>query len=110
MEHHAAVHSSVSAGMNMMQTNIEEQEFLFKHLADLIDEAWLLVVDGDFLGLQQTASHLSTCARALGQDFIGEVAGMMAVSASVREAERCHVFLAVIRRERDSCLEGADLW
>jgi len=96
--------------MNMMQANTEEQEFLFHHLADFIDEAWLLVEDGEFLRLQLAASHLTSCARALGQGFIGEVASMMAVSASEREAERCHVFLAVIRRERDSCLEGADLW
>ncbi|WP_254277120.1 hypothetical protein [Halomonas sp. 3H] len=104
MAHHATVHPAVSSHLRGHGSREQAQGFLADTLAGFIDEAWLLIEDGDFLGLQHAASHLSSCARALGQGFIGDVAGMMAVSAAEQEAERCHLFLAVIQREWDTVM------
>ncbi|WP_290793582.1 hypothetical protein [Halomonas sp.] len=99
MAHHATVHPAVSSRLSGHGSRGQGEGFMADTLAGFVDEAWLLIEDGDFLGLQRAASHLSSCARALGQDFIRDVAGMMVVSAAEQEAERCHLFLAVIQRE-----------
>ncbi|WP_373190931.1 hypothetical protein [Halomonas sp.] len=74
-------------------------------LSNFVNEAWLMIEDEDFHALQHSASHLCSCARALGHAFISDVAGMLVVSASEEESERCHLFLAVIQREWNTVMD-----
>lgn len=117
MAYHATVHTAASSRLserasrnqNSRDQNSREpvQGFMADALAGFVNEAWLLIENKDFLGLQQAASHLSSCARALGHGFIGEVAAMVAVSAIEQEADRCRLFLAVIQREWDTGVADA---
>lgn len=81
-----------------------DQEFIINYLLEFNVDAWLLIEDGDFPTLQNAANDFASCARALGYGFIADMVGLMAVSAAEGDVERCHLFLAVIKRESDFLL------
>lgn len=99
MAHHPAADHARASRMNVGDADLPGMLFLGDRLAPLLEQAWLDLQMENYLTLQGEAAHLASCARVLGHGFLAEVAGMLALAACNREAERCELFLAVMRQE-----------
>ena len=73
--------------------------FIGSHLTPLLDKAWDDLRLEDYPTLQIEAANLASCARVLGHGFLAEIVGMLSLAAYDRDAERCRLFLAVMRHE-----------
>lgn len=99
MAYHSAADHAQPARMSAGAAGRPAAVFLGDRLGPLLDQAWLQLQEENYLTLQGEAAHLASCARVLGHGFLAEVAGMLALAARNREAERCELFLAVMRQE-----------
>lgn len=99
MAHYPAADHAVFPRMNVGASDHSTAVFLEGRLVPLLDLAGLDLQAEDYLALEGEAAYLASCARVLGHGFLAEVAGMLTLAACNREAERCELFLSVIRRE-----------
>ena len=99
MANHSAEYPAVSSRTNGGPAGPALIAFFGSHLTPLLDKAGDHLRQEDYPTLQVEAANLASCARVLGHGFLAEVAGMLSLAAYDRDAERCRLFLAVMRHE-----------
>jgi len=96
MDDRFAVHSP--AQVNHAALPPAGQDPLARLVEGFLEEAWQQLEVDDFAALQRAATHLTACARVLGQGTIADMAALLAVAAEAWDGARCQRFVARIQQ------------